>query len=233
MQSNNAGFTLLEIMLAMLVLGVVVSMVSLSLSGSIRAVEATLSKGDVYYRAQVALDRLSEDLASAVLPAQVEFIGTAGSDAGEGELSFASFAHLVFNEKNGQQGMGIIDYSVIADEENPGQLFLVRSDVLYRPAEDVDKKKKQDTGAGFLLSDTLRSVHFSFFDHEGEEQESWDTTVEDGQDSTKRRLPAGVHCRLEYWLNQEDDSSIAFETTVMLPVGMIQAESEMESSGGL
>jgi len=65
-------------MLAMLVLGMVVSMVSLSLSGSIRAIDATSEQGEIYYRAQVAMERISEDLASAVLPENVEFIGSKG-----------------------------------------------------------------------------------------------------------------------------------------------------------
>ena len=62
-QSHNAGFTLLEILLAMLVLGMVVSMVSLSLSSSISAIDSTQEQGEIYYRAQVqapATMKLSE-----------------------------------------------------------------------------------------------------------------------------------------------------------------------------
>lgn len=222
---------MLEIMLAMLVLGVVVSMVSLSLSGSIRAVEATLDKGDLYYRAQVAFDRISDDLASAVLPADVEFIATGSGDVAT-ELSFASLAHIVFDEENGQSGMAVISYAVIADKEDEQQLLLVRTDELYRPTGETAGAKAKGNGQGFLLCDRLRSVSFSFVDHTGEEQGRWDTTVEDSKDANTRRLPAAVNCRLEFWLNREDDTSISFETTVSLPVGIIQAESELVAGHG-
>ena len=142
-QTGSGGFTLLEIMLAMLVLGLVVAMVSLSLSGSIRAIDATTMQGEIYYRAQVALERINEDLASAVLSEHVEFIGTQGDgDTGStDELSFASMAHLVFDLENGQPGMGIIGYAVRPDRLDERQLILLRSDILYRPGEEKPDKK--------------------------------------------------------------------------------------------
>jgi len=229
--TKNAGFTLLEIMLAMLVLGMVVSMVSLSLSGSIKAIGATSEQGEVYYRAQVAMERISEDLASAVLPENVEFIGSKGeSDTGRtAELSFGSMAHLVFDSENGQPGMGIIGYTVRPDKIDEQQLVLLRSDVLYRPMEE--QAKGENDVEPFLLCDRLRSVRFSFIDRNGEELETWDTKVGEGEEKAERRLPAAVSCSLEFWINRDDETSIIFETTVVLPVGLIQAESDQEEQG--
>ncbi len=228
---KNAGFTLLEIMLAMLVLGMVVSMVSLSLSGSIKAIGATSEQGEVYYRAQVAMERISEDLASAVLPENVEFIGSKDeSDTGRtDELSFASMAHLVFDSENGQPGVGIIGYAVRPDKIDEQQLVLLRSDFLYRPMEE--QAKRGNEVEPFLLCDRLRSVRFSFIDRNGEELEIWDTTVEEGEEKAERQLPAAVSCSLEFWINRDEETSITFETTVVLPVGLIQAESDEEEQG--
>jgi general secretion pathway protein J len=227
-----AGFTLLEIMLAMLVLGMVVSMVSVSLSGSINVINAVLERGEVYYRAQVAMERISEDLTSALLTENVDFIGGGGEDAGNQSilLSFASMAHIVFDQEDGQAasqaGMGIISYAVQPDEENDQHLLLLRGDELYLPLGD--SKKDTETEA-FILCDRLRSVQFSFVDHNGEEQESWDTTVKEGDEETERRLPVAVSCRLEFWIDEEEDTSVTFQTTVILPVGLIQAEPEEDA----
>lgn len=230
-QPQNAGFTLLEIMLAMLVLGMVVSMVSLTLSGSISAIDATREQGEVYYRAQVAMERISEDLASVVLPEDVEFIGTSGNnDSGSADvLSFASMAHLVFDSDNGQPGMGIIGYTVRPDTTDEQQMLLLRSDVLYRPLED--QVKRGDDVESFLLCDRLRSVRFSFIDSNGEEVETWNTTVEEGEDTAERQLPVAVNCSLEFWINQDEETSITFETTIILPVALIQAESDQGGQG--
>ena len=218
-------------MLAMLVLGMVVSMVSLSLSGSIRAIEATSEQGEIYYRAQVAMERISEDLASAVLPENVEFIGSKDeSDTGRAdELSFASMAHLVFDTENGQPGMGIIGYTVRPDKIDEQQLVLMRSDVLYRPTEE--QAESEIDVEQFLLCDRLRSVRFSFIDQNGEELDTWDTRAGEGEEKVERRLPTAVSCRLEFWINRDEETSISFETTVVLPAGLIQAGSGHEEQG--
>ncbi len=225
---DDAGFTLLEIMLAMLILALVVSMVSLSLSGSIRAMDATLVQGEVYYRAQVAMERISEDLASAVLVDEVEFIGAEKEiDNGRAdELSFASMAHLVFDPENDRPGMGLISYAVRPDRDDAQQLILLRSDILYRPVEE--QEKGGNTGEPFLLSDRLRSVHFTYIDRNGEPVESWDTRAEDGEEKAGRLLPVAVSCSLEFWLDRDEETSLTFETTVVLPVGLIQAGGEQD-----
>ncbi len=166
-QRHNAGFTLLEIMLATLVLGMVVAMVSATLSSSIRAIDATMDQGEIYFRAQVAMERIREDLSSAVLPQQVEFIGKGENNSDGALLSFASMAHIVFDQENGQPGMGLISYAAQIDQENSQQLILLRSDVLYRPVDD--EEKGSETGEAFLLADRIRSIEFSFTGRDGEE----------------------------------------------------------------
>lgn len=69
------GFTLLEILLAVTLLGVVAAMVSLSLSGAVKILAATEREGEVYHKARITLQRLTEDLAGAVLTEDSRFIG--------------------------------------------------------------------------------------------------------------------------------------------------------------
>ncbi|MCI5224026.1 MAG: type II secretion system protein [Candidatus Electrothrix sp. AR4] len=225
---DNGGFTLLEIMLAVLVLGMVVSMVSFSLSGSINVIDATMEQGELYYRAQVAMERICDDLTSALLNEHIEFIGDKDDNAGGQSilLSFATMAHIVFDLENGQAGMGVISYAVQPDRNNAQHLVLLRSDVLYRPQEENTKNEGEEA---FLLCDRLRSVKFTFIDHDGEEQENWDTRVKEDDENTERRLPVAVVCRLEFWLDEEEEQTITFQTTVVLPVGLIQAEPEEDA----
>ena len=223
------GFTLLEIMLSILILGMVVSMVSLSLSGSINVMDATMEQGDIYYRAQMTMERLSEDLTSALLTEHTEFIGGQENNTGDQTnlLSFTSTAHIVFDPENGQSGIGVIHYAVQPDKENDQHLLLLRSDDLYRPQEEKDGKTEETEA--FLLCDRLRSVAFSFLDHNGEERESWDTTRKEGEEETERKLPVAVSCRLEFWLDEEEERTVIFQTTVILPVGLIQDEPEEDA----
>uniref|UniRef100_UPI004056C4B1 PulJ/GspJ family protein n=1 Tax=Candidatus Electronema sp. TaxID=2698783 RepID=UPI004056C4B1 len=220
---DRAGFTLLEIMLAMLILGMVVAMVSVSLSGSIRVMEGAMDQGDVYYRAQVALERISEDLASAVLTEDINFVsGKEGGLEQSRLLSFASLAHISFDPEKGLPGLGLISYALQPDKSSSRQLLLLRADSLHRPVSE-EQKSGGETEA-FLLADRLRSVKFTFLNRNGEEQDSWDTTVKEGEEEKERSLPAAVACRLEFWLDEEQDASVSFQTTALLPTGLIRPQ---------
>ncbi len=224
---KESGFTLLEIMMAVLILGLVVSMITVSLSGSINAIDVTIKQGELYYRAQVAMERISEDLTSALLTSDMEFIGGKGSESNDQSilLSFSSMGHLVLDPENDEPGLGRISYAVQADQDHDGHLLLLRSDVLQRPTEDGKGTSEVEA---FILADRLRSVTFTFFDYLGEEQASWDTTVQedDEEAKAKRRLPAAVTCRLEFWINEEEEQTLSLQTSVLLPAGLIQAKPE-------
>jgi general secretion pathway protein J len=224
---KESGFTLLEIMLAISILGLVVAMVTTTLSASINAIDATIEQGKLSYQAQVAMERITEDLSSALLTNNREFIGEQGSSTDEHDvlLSFSSLAHLVFDSENDSPGVGRITYAVQEDQNHDGQLLLLRSDILQRPIEDGEEENEVEA---FRLTDRLRSISFTYYNHLGEALESWDTTVESSDEEAvaQRRLPAAVSCRLEFWVDQEEGQTQIFETTVFLPTGFIQAKPE-------
>lgn len=216
------GMTLLEVLLAMFILAMVVSMVSLSISGSVNVLEATRTQGELYYRAQIALQRISEDLASAVLVDGVEFVGVATEQNGrEATLIFSSTAHVVFDPEHDHPGMAVIAYSVLADGDNEGEFLLLRRDDLLTVTEN---KGQQQGAEGYLLSDRLRSINFIYVDEEGEEHDSWDTEVDPDDPSAVRKLPVSVICTLEFWIDRAAESSIQFTTRVLLPAGLINVK---------
>ena len=219
------GFTLLEVLLAMAMLALVVSMVAIALSGSLKVIGATEDQGEIYHRARIAMQRISDDLASAVLTEGVEFVGTEQEVSGESTgdvLRFASMAHVVFSPRNQLPGMGIVGYEVVPDRERAGMLALLRSDRLFRPGEEFDRQPA--AGERFLLCDRLRSVRFTYLDQQGEEHDQWDTRQDAGDPDRERRLPVAVTCRLEFWLDRNQETSLSFSTTVLVPAGLIHAE---------
>ena len=224
--ANQQGMTLLEIMLALLILGTVVTMVSITLSGSLNILNATLDHGAIYHRAQVALLRISEDIASTVLMKGVknaDFVGIDeqldGQDADT--LQFASTAHIVFNRAVGKPGIALISYRVEEDQENDGELLLIRSDELLALTSSSNGGGTDE--GGFLLCDKLRSVNFSYLDEEGEELDDWTTDPDALSKPSDQKLPVAVSCTLEFWVDQENDSSVEFTTSILIPAGLINA----------
>ena len=221
---GKGGMTLLEVLLAMVMLAAVVAMVSVSLSGSFAVVEATRNQGELYYRAQVALQRISEDITSAVLLSDIEFTGDR-EEIGAGRadsLTFASTAHVVFDDKDDHPGLAMISYRVEEDPANTGELVLLRSDRLLTPS-DGDEEAVVPEGDAFMLCDRLRSVSFIYYDETGEEADAWSTETENTGQEEDRKLPVSVGCTLEFWIDQEAETSIAFTTRILIPAGLINA----------
>lgn len=218
---RDHGFTLLEVLLAITVLGVVAAMLSLSLSGTLKVVDATRQQEEIYHQGQIAMRRITEDLAAALPSREVVFTGKKNELNGEraDTLVFTSMAHLVWNAEKQKQGMAVISYQLQPDSEDSRKLRLLRADTLSLPG--VDYKKREAEDGFFLLADNLRSIRFSYFNQRGQEFDTWENAVDSGQQAETPILPAAVHCTLEFWIDPEQKTSQTFQTGILLPVGAI------------
>ncbi len=219
------GMTLLEVMLAIMMLATVMAMISISISGSVNVIDATEKQGEIYYRAQVTLQRISEDLVSALLVEGIEFTGSSSENSGEtgNLLEFTSTAHIVFDQENDHPGIALISYTLKPDPDNDNEFVLLRSDTVLRTFDQTADYRDEEKD-GFLLGDRLRSVKFSYFNDAGEEFDTWSSEPQDSDDELDRRLPVSINVTLEFWLNHEDETSIEFTTGVMLPMGLLNTE---------
>ncbi|NIA05515.1 MAG: hypothetical protein GWP11_06060, partial [Proteobacteria bacterium] len=105
---------------------------------------------------------------------------------------------------------------------NSGDLALFRVDRLLTPPAEQGGDSEGDKG--FLLCNGLHSVRFSFTNKSGEKSDSWGAAPEDEKDMVPRPLPVTVTCTLEFQLDRDRKTSLTFSTSVLLPVGLIQAE---------
>lgn len=221
MSGRDQGFTLLEVLLAMAVLGVVMAMLSLSLSGTLRVVDATEAQEERYHQAQVVLRRLGEDLTAAVLTRERGFVGLKGERDGQraDSLTFASLAHLVLNPEQQRPGVAVISYQVQVDGEDQRRLRLLRADTPLLPGAEVTGTAAKEEA--FLLADNLRSVRFGFGNSQGELFESWQGSQAEGEQAESSTLPALVSCTLEFWLDPDQGSFQSFTTGVLIPAGLV------------
>ena len=221
---RDNGFTLLEVLLAVAVLGVVVAMLSLTLSGTLKVVDATEQQEELYHQAQITLRRITEDLTAAVPDQEAPFTGQKNEVDGRraDTLAFASLAHLILNPEKQRQGVAVIRYQLQTDTEDVRRLKLLRSDTQLLPG--VSGSRELGEEPPFLLANNLRSVRFLFSSHQGQKFDNWDEAMDaDGQQG-RRPLPAAVHCTLEFWLDPDTDKVQTFSTEVLIPAGIIVAE---------
>jgi general secretion pathway protein J len=219
--ARNKGFTLLEVLLAITVLGMVFAMLSLSLSGTLKVVEITGKQEEMYHQVQIALHRICEDLAATVLNKEAAFAGIKSELEGRraDTLVFASLAHLILNPDKQRQGVAVIRYQLQADAEDIRRLKLLRSDTLLLPTGENSAARTEDSP--FLLADNLRSVRFTYFNQQGQEFDSWEEVVNSGEQDNAAPLPAAVHCTLEFWLDLKKETFQTFSTGVLIPASLI------------
>ncbi len=213
-KTEKQGFTILELLLAIFIFGVVVSVVYGSYSATFRVVNSTEKRMATATKAQTVLVRISEDLASLVQGDGRLFTGEQDGDEGAraDSLSFITAAHIGLTKRDNLAGYAVINYSAEEDEDS-GLLQLYRSDMPLLPGgeeNDVEAVK-------YLLCDGLKEVKFAYFDDDAVESEEWqsgETEFAGGQQS----YPVMVKIVLQFAESIESDQGPLFTTSVALPV---------------
>jgi type II secretion system protein J len=221
---NSRGFTLLEILVAVAIFAAIASILYSSYAGTFRAIEYTESQSEIYNMARIALERMTEDLESAYIPAGVRdpeneddilrSIGFFGEDReidgrDADNIKFLSGKHIVFDDY-GKGGKARIAYYIKEHEEEEG-FVLYRSDT-----GELNNRPDEDSG-GLVLCEGLYSVDFMYHGENGEFYDNWNSSVE----PLKNRLPVMLSIELEFIYGFDNESPIKFMTSVALPLARI------------
>jgi general secretion pathway protein J len=213
-----AGFTLMEILLAFLILGIVVTTILASFNAVFSTTHTLEVSGDYHDMAKNCLNRMLIDLQAVYVltppfykkpefdapPDPYRIVGATGQNGGTdfASLRFASSAHIDL-DRSGRQGIAEIVYYVHAKPD--GQQVLKRGDQLY-PYPPFEERPGDP-----VLCRHVKSLAFKYYDAEGEAFESWNSDSQEYDYAT----PAAIAIQLEIGNEAE---SYAFETTVRLAV---------------
>jgi len=223
-RGRTAGFTLVEILLAVLIFGIVLTTVLSSFNVIFSSVEVVDENIFAHEMARNCINRMVADLQSVHItmppkytlpefstePEPHQFVGDTDDSSSKGfpTLRFVSLAHLPLTETL-PGGIAEIVYYVVEDEA--GNFSLHRSDRISYD-EPVEKSGKDP-----VLCEGLKSLVFSYVDGDGATHESWDSESEAFDYTT----PRAVGIKLELG---DDAASFLFQTTVILPVYRTEAE---------
>jgi len=215
---GKPGFTLLEILLAILILAVVVTTVLASFNAVFSTTETLDNSAQIYAMAKTCLNRMVADLDALTIaqrpfykppdyddpPDPYRIVGSTaeGDGIGFAALGFASRAHLPM-ENSSRTGIAAINYYIMVKED--GQPVLKRSDTLY-PYPTFEENSSDP-----VLCERVKSLAFTYYDAEGSDYESWDSDSENFNYAT----PKAIKIKLE--IGDEAESYI-FQTMVKLPV---------------
>jgi general secretion pathway protein J len=224
-QHRDAGFTLMEILIAIAILALVVTTALASFNAVFSTTETLDNSAKLYEMAHICMKRIVLDLTSMHLgqrplykppefdqpPDPYRLVATTEETGGMGfaqTVRFTSRAHLPF-EKSSREGIAEIIYYLQAT--NNGYLELKRADNPY-PYPAFEKN-----GSDPVLCKYVKSLSFTFFDKDGIEFDVWDSDSDEFGYAT----PAAIGVKLELANKAETHT---FETMVSLPLFRDRAE---------
>jgi len=220
-QKVQKGFTLVEILVAIAIFGLIALAVFPVYRGTFRIIDETESEEDIYQMARIALERIGGDLSSVCrleairgnepeeTPAESILFRGEKKDLGDlrcEDLRFVSLAHLDFTDRRSVAEPAEITYYGAARSD--GEAFdLYRSDTL------LVRERPESGAGGLVLCKGLSSIQFIYYDSQGEAHEEWDSSV----GSFKGALPERVVVVMEFPNPANQDKPFRFRTGVAIP----------------
>lgn len=226
---SQRGFTLLEILVATTILGIVLVSVYGVLSRALLAKQHAEERADLYAAGRETVLRIADELEGALPPTagrNIGFIGVAGSSRVPTDaVQFDVVIRRLFSASRGRGGRALVSYSLDPLKDTPNLFALRRQEqLLVDPAADDEEGTTDDdqeaaqppTAFAAYLIDQVAGLRFRYLDAEtGQWLDSWDTTTLDPS-GVAPGLPGAVEVTL--FLADNNGGVHDFATIVDLPL---------------
>jgi prepilin-type N-terminal cleavage/methylation domain-containing protein len=220
---NNKGFTLLEVLLAFFIFAILFATIYTSYSASFKTITMTEARMELYRKAAITLERISEDIQASYISIQpqnsfgkpAEYTQFSGEDAdingrGADTLRFFSRIPPLFDDETEALSGRLVSYDV-KEGTSENELILLRSE----NPEFVDENDEKE---GLVLCDGLQAINYTYFDADGDVHDSWDSASDDFD----AYLPSMVTISLEFLNPEHPENPFIFTTSVALPLDTLK-----------
>jgi general secretion pathway protein J len=204
------GFTLIEVMLALAILGFITTIMWGSFSQTANNKKAIEAAQERLHTVRVALLRMAREIEMAYLSESENFalanrrtFLTSSTRGDVDELQFSSFAHQRLRAGAAEGDTSLITYYGARDPDDRRVLNLMRRETRRLQAEDPSVL----TSEAYVLCPDVSRVKFAFYDHKKKEWESdWSTLNATGT----QYLP--THVRITLTVVDERGQEVSYST---------------------
>lgn len=217
---REKGFTLIEVLVAVTLLAVISFLVFQAMGSSTASKERFEKREEVFRSASLALERVSRDLAMAILVSDPELLGVSSSgeqmtksvfiganNGDQDKLTFDTLSHIRYLKDVKESDRAEVGWFLEPEEERTG-LFVLKK----REASPPDAEP-EDGGIVMSVLDGVKELNFRYYDlNKGEYGDEWDTTKSD----FANKLPRAVEVVLVIQDPIDDEGELKFFTVAFL-----------------
>ncbi len=221
MARTTRGFTLLEVLIAMSIFAISVSIVYGLYASMMSVVQNVEDRTRLNDQVRTAFVRFNKDLSGLYRGEQGFLDGRDSTDFTDGEpiLELVSSAHLSFDSASDPVPLSVIRYYLVSEEQDD-TFTLLRSDTpKFFQADDEDSVTQEERT--FRLCMGLAEVQIRYLDRNGDDRSEWDTR-EGSEDEQKEdsRFPSSVRIELVFPTDTNGEAAgTVYSTAVLLRPG--------------
>ncbi|MCK5654771.1 MAG: prepilin-type N-terminal cleavage/methylation domain-containing protein [Candidatus Aureabacteria bacterium] len=219
--THDEGFTLIELIIAVLIAALVVSAVYGSFQAGLNSWKNAQFKIELYQNARVALEQMSKEIRGGFISDKNSYYKFIGKDAAYRDRD-ADVLDFI-STSSGLDGLCEIGYFINDDLD---------SDVsnLERRCDSTPDDEFLEGGTTDLLAMFVVGLNFKYFDGE-EWKDSWVVDENDEDESWEaedRCLPKAIEITLSIQNPEVQQKPLIFSTMVSIPTSTISLEEEIE-----
>ncbi len=224
----RAGFTLVEVVVAVSILALIGLVTFITLSNSLKTRDILEEEDRVNQAARIAMSRIRRDFSLAYLTKNTAAINSyrtifvGQDDNGADRAWFASLSHQRRFRDSRESDQTEITYWTVDDPEADRAMVLMR-----REAPRIDQEPEKD-GSIAPIAYGVRAFDLSYLDHQSAEWRSeWDSTGAD----TPSRLPRAVRVTLTLLAPDPDDEERTVERSFVSTIPLAFAPRLVRKTG--
>jgi general secretion pathway protein J len=217
--NRNRGFTLIEVMISVAILGVIMILIWSSTGQTLRSKDRVEARDMVFHQGRVALRKIADDLSMAIIAkATGRPTGDQGSiktflvgedNSAQDGVRFTALSKIRYFKGGKESDQCKISYEVQPDPEEANTMNIVRREqAWFDDNTDVE-------GRAFVLVRGIAELNIEYYDDKkGDWTKSWDSEKAEW----RNRLPRSVKIGIVFNDPEFEGETISMSTAVMVPL---------------